>query len=317
MRGSLAARMVGEFVGLFLMTSIGLMTVATAITSGSYGLFELSMAFAFVIMIIVLVTGAVSGAHINPAVTIALAIYGRFPWREVPAYIAAQISGGVAGSLVLYALYRSPIRAFEAANGITHGDPDSAITAMIFNCFAPNPAIAGANGWSMDMIGTTTAVAGEAFGTFVLALALFLMLDHRNAFAPSPKSFALIIGLVVGFIIMVLAPLTMSGINPARDLGPRIATWMLGWGEVSFPGIGPAWWVWTVGPIIGAVAGGGAAILLGRLIPAATEVSATASDAAPVLADVDDPSRSEESTDREPELTAVGSNDNPTTLTTR
>jgi glycerol uptake facilitator protein len=70
------------------------------------------------------------------------------------------------------------------------------------------------------------------------------------------RSFAVIIGLVVGFIIMVLAPLTMSGINPARDLGPRIATYILGWEEVSFPGIGAPWWVWTVGPILGAAVGG-------------------------------------------------------------
>lgn len=277
---SLPARMLGEFTGLFLMTSIGLMTVATAITSGAYGLFELSIAFAFTIMVIILVVGAVSGAHINPAITLALAAFGRFPWREVPAYIGAQVAGGVVGSLVLYYLYRAPIEAFEAANGIERGEPASTLSAMIFHCFSPNPAIAAANGWDMDLIGTPGALAAEAFGTFVLALALFLMLDNRNAFAPSPRSFALIIGLVVGFIIMVLAPLTMSGINPARDLGPRIATFLLGWGDVSFPGVGPAWWVWTVGPIIGALLGGAAAIGLGRLIPTAQTPAAEELNAA-------------------------------------
>ncbi len=265
MPARLISRMTGEFVGLFLMTSIGLMTVATAVTSASYGLFELSMAFAFVVMIIVIVVGAISGAHVNPAITIALAVFGRFSWREVPAYIAAQVAGAISGSLLLYGLYRSPILAFEQANGIERGSPESSITAMIFHCFAPNPAIAGANGWGMDLIGTPAAFAAEVFGTFVLALVVFLMLDQRNAFAPSPKSFALIVGLVIGFIIMVLAPLTMAGINPARDLGPRISAWLLGWGDVAFPGLGPDWWVWTLGPIVGAVLGGGAAIALGRL----------------------------------------------------
>ena len=275
---SLLARATAEFAGLFLMTSIGLMTVATAITTGAYGLFELSMAFAFTIMVIVLVVGAISGAHINPAITIALALYGRFSWKEVPVYIGAQILGGLAGSMVLYWLYSAPILQFEAKNHIERGTPQSALTAMIFNCFAPNPAIAGANGWTDGLISTPMAFAGEAFGTFVLALVLFMMLDPKNALSPSPRGFALTIGLVVGFIIMVLAPLTMAGINPARDLGPRIATWMLGWGSVSFPGIGPAWWVWTAGPIVGAIAGGGAAILLGRLIPAAPETLKTRQD---------------------------------------
>jgi len=137
---------------------------------------------------------------------------------------------------------------------------------MIFNCFGPNPAIAGANKWPADIVSTPLALCAEGFGTAVLALVLFMMLDPKNGFAPSLKSFALIIGLVVGFIIMVLAPLTMSGINPARDLGPRITTWMFGWGSVSFPGAGPDWWVWTVGPILGALVGGGVAVLMGRFL---------------------------------------------------
>jgi glycerol uptake facilitator protein len=263
---SLLQRAAAEFIGVFLMASIGLMTVATAITTGAYGLFELSIAFGLTIMVIVLVVGAYSGAHVNPAITIALATFGRFSWKEVPAYIAAQITGGVAGASVLYGLYAGPIRAFEATKGIVRGTPDSAITAMIFNCYAPNPAFAAANNWGSGIVSTPLAVTAEAFSTFVLALALFLMLDPKNGFAPSLKNFAVIIGGVVGFIIMVEAPLTMGCINPARDLGPRIATWIFGWGSTSFPGVGPGWWVWTVGPIIGALAGGAVAVLMGRLL---------------------------------------------------
>lgn len=284
---SLPKRAIAEFIGLFLMTSIGLMTVATAITAGAYGLFELSMAFAFVIMLIVIAIGAYSGAHINPAITIALAVFRRFPWREVPAYVGAQLAGGVAGSTVLYLLYAKPIRFFESAHGIVRGQPGSALTAMIFNCYAPNPAFAAANKWPAGLISTPLAISGEAFGTFILALVLFLMLDPDNGFGPSLKSFALHIGLVVGFIIMVLAPLTMSAINPARDLGPRITTWLFGWGSVSFPGVGPAWYVWTVGPIVGALAGGGVAVLMGsklkqrRAATAAPGALESVSDPAP------------------------------------
>lgn len=259
-------RAVAEFIALFLMCSIGLMTVATAISAGAYGLFELSIAFALVVMVIVLVVAVYSGAHINPAITISLAVYRRFPWREVPVYIGAQIAGGFVGALTLYGLYQGPIRAFEEAQNITRGEEASAITAMIFHDFAPNPAIAGANGWALDIISTPTALLAEAFGTFVLALVIYAVIEKRNAFAPDLGSFALTLGLVVGFIIMVLAPLTMAGINPARDLGPRFATLVLGWGSVSFPGVGAPWWVWTVGPILGAVAGGGVAIALSSFL---------------------------------------------------
>jgi glycerol uptake facilitator protein len=305
-KSSLWQRSAAEFIGVFLMTSIGLMTVATAITSGAYGLFELSIAFAFVIMVIVVTVGAYSGSHVNPAVTLALAAYGRFSWKEVPAYIGAQIAGGVAGSAVLYWLYAGPIRAYESANGIIRGEPNSAITAMIFYCFAPNPAIAAANKWT-DVINTPMAFAAEAFATAVLTLVLFLMLDPRNGFAPSLKSFALTFGLVVGFIIMVEAPLTMAGINPARDLGPRILAWIMEWGDIAFPGLGPAWWVWTLGPIVGALIGGGVAVGMGRWLQQ-RRANEPAFDDSPLGAAVE-PVESELRTDEpdfEPAVTAAG-----------
>ncbi|AHY47752.1 Glycerol uptake facilitator and related permeases (Major Intrinsic Protein Family) [Rubrobacter radiotolerans] len=268
-------RLVAEFVGVFLLCSIGLMLVATSITTGAFGLFELGIAFALAIMVCLIVVAAVSGGQINPAITVALAVYGRFPWREVPLYIAAQVSGGVAGAFVLYLIYRGPIVAFEEANNIVRGEPGSEITAMIFACFAPNPAIAAAQDppWTPDIISLPGALGAEFFATFVLALVVFAAIENRNAFAPSVPIFALILGLVVGFIVIAEAPLTMAAINPARDLGPRIAIYFLGWGQMAFPGIGNApWWIWTVGPTLGAVAGGGAWVfLLGRWLTARPE----------------------------------------------
>lgn len=254
-------RALAEFFGVFLLASIGLMVVATAITTGAatlYGLFDLSIIFALAIMVILMVVAATSGGHINPAITISLATFGKFPWREVPVYVVAQISGGIVGSFVLYFLYRGPIAAFEAANGIERGEPGSELTAMIWACFAPNPAIAGALEWPADVVTLPTALLAEAFATFVLALVVFAVTDERNSFAPSLPVFALTLGLVVGFLVAVEAPLTMTGINPARDLGPRIAITFLGWNGVTFSGPGAIWWVWTVGPIIGAIAGGAA-----------------------------------------------------------
>lgn len=299
MQPALWKRAVAEFFGLFLLASIGLMTVATAITTSAYGLFELSIAFALVIMVILLVVAAVSGGHINPAITIALAAYKRFPWREVPVYVAAQVAGGFTGASFLYLLYARPIRALEEAQGIVRGEPGSELTAMIFHDFAPNPAIAGALGWDMWFIGTPTALLAEVFGTFVLALVIFAVLDPRNSFAPSLGSFALILGLVVGFVIMVAAPISMAGINPARDLGPRLAAFALGWGAVSIPGTGPDWWVWTVGPIVGALLGGAAAIGLGGMLgrPPVAEAAGTEAEALGAATPAGDPTTTTASSD--------------------
>jgi glycerol uptake facilitator protein len=256
---SLWKRALAEFTGVFILASLGLMVVATAVTTAAYDLFGVSIIFALVIMIIIMVLAAVSGAHINPAITISLALFGKFPVREVPVYVVSQIFGGAVGAFVLYFLYRGPIMAFESANNIVRGEPGSGeLTAFIFACFAPHPGFASALEWGPGVVTTGTALLAEAFATFMLALVVFAAVDERNTFAPSLPVFALIIGLVVGAIVAVEAPLTMAGINPARDLGPRIAISFLGWAGVAFAGPGAIWWVWTVGPIIGAMAGGAA-----------------------------------------------------------
>jgi glycerol uptake facilitator protein len=179
-------RALAEFSAVFLLASIGLMTVATALTTGAYGLFELSIAFGFAITVMVVVAAAVSGGHFNPAITIMLASFRRFAWRDVPVYIAAQISGGVLGALVLYFFFSGPIRAFEAASNITRGQPGSSLSGMIFACYSPNPAIAAAQKWPLSIISTPTAV----LATFILAIVIFTAVDTRNSFAPNLPIFA-------------------------------------------------------------------------------------------------------------------------------
>jgi glycerol uptake facilitator protein len=240
-------RALAEFTGVFILASIGLMSVATAVTTQAYDLFGVSVVFALVIMIIIMVVGVVSGAQINPAITISLALFGKFPWREVPVYIVSQIAGGIVGALTLYGLYRGPITAYERANDIVRGEPGGEMSAFIFACFAPHPGFAAALEWGPGVVTWGTALLAEAFATFMLALVVFAIVDERNTFAPSLPIFALIIGLVVGAIVAVEAPLTMAGINPARDLGPRIAISFLGWAGVAFANAGAIWWVWTVG----------------------------------------------------------------------
>jgi glycerol uptake facilitator protein len=122
---------------------------------------------------------------------------------------------------------------------------------MIFACYSPNPAITAAQKWPLNIINTPTAVLAEAFATFILAIVVFAAVDTRNSFAPNLPLFALWIGLIIAFIIMVEAPLTMACINPARDLGPRIAHALL-----PIPNKGTSDWSYAWIPVVGPLIGG-------------------------------------------------------------
>ncbi|TEB16407.1 Propanediol diffusion facilitator [Pelotomaculum sp. FP] len=260
MDSSLWKKLAGEFIGCWTLGFLGLMCVAVAIVSGGLDLFGVGIAFAFAITFAVYLTGAVGGAHLNPAVTLAFALFGGFPKKDVIPYWIAQVLGWCVGALFLYMIVGGMITAYEAAHNIVRGSIESQITAMIFNCYAPHPAFAALNHWDASVVPTWRAIVSEMFGTMMLVVMVFAFVDPKNPFRPSAGIFALIVGLVVGYLILVTSPQTMAAINPARDLGPRIATWILGWGQVSFPGpasgVGGPWYIWTVGPLLGGVLAG-------------------------------------------------------------
>lgn len=261
MEKDLWKKLIGEFFGSWLVGFLGLTAVVVAVVLGGIDLFQLGITFALAIAFAVYVVGGVSGAHLNPAVTLAFAIFGGFPKKNVVPYWIAQILGWGVGALFLYLIAGGMITSYEAANGIVRGMPGSEVTAMIFNCYAPHPLFASAFKWGPDVMPTWLAIINEMFGTMMLVLVVFALTDESNPFRPSAPFTALLIGLTVGFIVIICSGATMSGINPARDLGPRIAAWLLGWGQVAFPGLpsgqGGPWYIWTVGPLLGGVLGGG------------------------------------------------------------
>jgi glycerol uptake facilitator protein len=197
----------------------------------------------------VYVAGGISGAHINPAVTLALAFKRQFPWGKALPYMAAQVIGAFVGAALVYLVYHNAIASFEETNNITRGAPDSNTTFSIFATF-PAPYYNG------GMIGP---LIDQIVGTMFLIIFVFALIDTLNQ-APRANLTPLLVGLAVAAIGMSYGANAGYAINPARDFGPRIFALFAGWGQVAFPGTVKGaftayFWVPIVGPFVGGVIG--------------------------------------------------------------
>jgi glycerol uptake facilitator protein len=255
-RSRLPAWFVGECLGTFLLVFFGCGSVAAAVLTGAQvGIFQVAIVWGFGIATAIYLTGSLSGAHLNPAVTLGLAAHAGFPWRQVPRHIAAQFIGAFAASAVLFVMFHGTLRSYEAAHAIVRGAPGSEATAMIFGEFFPNP---GGKPFTDELRLTVSAPAAffvEFLGTGILMLVILATTDRRNPSAPGALT-PLTIGLTVTMLISLVGPLTMAGLNPARDLAPRIFSSLAGWGAVPFTANGTGWLtVYVVAPLLGAQAG--------------------------------------------------------------
>jgi glycerol uptake facilitator protein len=269
MKQPLTARCLAEALGTFVLVFFGCGAVHTAILVGAQaGLWQVAVVWGVAIMVAVFVVGGISGAHINPAVTTALAVWGRFPRGLVLPYVLSQLAGAFVAAAVLFAFYHPFLAEKEKEKGVTRGQPGSEITAMCYGEYYPNPGrVAGAEGlYRRDeherlnaLVSHPVAFAAEALGTLILALVVFALTDERNRAAPLGRLAPVLIGLTVAILISVIAPLTQACFNPARDFGPRLFAYLAGWGPIAIPGpngIG-FFTVYIVAPLVGAVAGGG------------------------------------------------------------
>jgi glycerol uptake facilitator protein len=186
-----------ELLGTALLVFIGVGAVpATLIVNGKApftmaDLGVISFAFGTIVIATIYALGHVSGNHINPAVTIALAVTGKFPWREVPGYIAAQVVGATVGALAIVGVLGS--QAYQLGLGVA----------------SFNTALG---------VGNLQGFFAEFVGTFILVFVIFGVI-HRKA----PAGFAgLAIGFVVFAAIIPVAPATAAAINPARVIGPML-----------------------------------------------------------------------------------------------
>jgi glycerol uptake facilitator protein len=198
---SLAQRLTAEFIGTGLLVFVGagsvpamivLSSEASPFSGAEVGM--VALAFGLIVTAMVYTVGKVSGCHINPAVTFALAVTKRFPWREVPLYWGAQIVGGVAGALAIWASFGD--RIFDLGSGAGVVDFNGSVTS-----------------WG-------SAMFIEALATGILLFTILGIVDTR-----SPEGWAgLVIGLVVVAIIITVGPVTNASINPARALGPLVVS---------------------------------------------------------------------------------------------
>jgi glycerol uptake facilitator protein len=248
----------GEFFGTFLLVFFGCGSVCAAVTTGAQvGVFQVAIVWGLGIATAIYLTGSLSGAHLNPAVTVSMAAWSSFPKARVLPYVAAQLCGAFAASAVLYFVFFNALGEFERTSGIIRGQPGSEASAMVFGEFFPNPA-----GHPLTQQARLRMPPGAAFGaemvaTAVLVLVIFCCTDERNKARPQALT-AATIGLTVTLLISLVGPLTMASFNPARDLAPRAFSALAGWGAVPFQVNGAGWWtVYIVAPVLGGLLGGG------------------------------------------------------------
>jgi glycerol uptake facilitator protein len=245
--------LLAEAIGTMILVLLGDGVVANVLLERSKGQgsgwIVITTGWGIAVAVAVYAVGRISGAHLNPAVTIALAAIGSFPWADVPGYIAAQMAGAIAGAVLVWLMYLPHWR--------LTADPGAKL-----GVFATAPAVrnTGAN------------LVGEAIGTAVLLFGILAIAANAQtlskpgdvdlSFVFSRGLQPLLVGVLVLGIGLSLGGPTGYAINPARDLGPRIAHAIL-----PIAGKGPSdWgyaWIPVAGPIVGGLAGAGLYYLIG------------------------------------------------------
>jgi glycerol uptake facilitator protein len=251
--------LLGEVLGTYLLVLFGTGAVAAAVLTGAQvGLWQVAVVWGIGVTLAIYTSAALSGAHLNPAVSLAFALLRRaeFPPARLLPYAAAQLVGASLAGATVAALFWPVLLRFEAREGLVRGQPGSERAAMIFGQYFPNPALFGTDAAARALVSPLQAVLVEAFGTAVLVLVIFALTARRNTAAPAANLTPCLIGCTVAALISLFAPLTQAGWNPARDLGPRLVAFSLGWGPIAIPGPDGGFWVYLVGPLVGGPCGG-------------------------------------------------------------
>jgi glycerol uptake facilitator protein len=264
----LPGELMAEFLGTLVLIAFGDGAVATVVAAlpgsgrtaspttiwvGAGNWLLVTWGWAMAVAFGVWVAGGVSGAHINPAVTLAFAARRKFPWPKVLPYWAAQVAGALTGAALVYAVYNSAINAFNLAARTPRSGGQALATFSIFGTFPASYFHGTIPGPFIDQV----------VGTAFLVMLIAAVTDIRNTAVGSNMT-PLIIGFVVAAIGMSYGANAGYAINPARDFGPRLLAYAAGWGKVALPGsynngagfsFSDYWWIPIVGPLVGGVIG--------------------------------------------------------------
>ncbi|QMU69569.1 MIP/aquaporin family protein [Streptacidiphilus sp. P02-A3a] len=247
----LVGELLGEFVGTMILILFGAGVVAQVVAANLGDHDSIAWAWGFGVMLGVYVAARLSGAHLNPAVTLSLAIFRGFSWRKVAPYALAQTLGAFVAALLVRWNYTELLAKFDPGHTIK--------TQTVFSTL-PGNGVYPVSEWG--------ALRDQIIGTAILVLVIMALTDVRNT-APKANLGALITGLLVVAIGMAWGADAGYAINPARDFGPRLASFITGYRHAWRDQYGDIYfWVPIVGPLIGGPVG--AAIyqfLIARFLP--------------------------------------------------
>lgn len=233
---TLQAELIAEFLGTLVLMLFGLGVVAMVVLFGkgipgeivNGGYTNLTAGWGLGVVMGILVAGRISGAHLNPAVTLSLALLRGFPWRKVIPYTLAQTAAAFTAAAIVFMTYRPAIERFDPALEKSEG---------VFTTFPAFPQF-----WS-------TGLVDQIIGTALLLMLVFAITDERNQ--PSGNLAPVLIGATVVAIGMCFGALHGYAINPARDFGPRLFVTLAGFKNNGLTDGTGVFWVPIAGPLIG------------------------------------------------------------------
>jgi glycerol uptake facilitator protein len=243
--------MLAEFVGTMLLLLFGLGVVAQVVAGGLGDHDSIAWAWGLAVMIGVYVAARLSGAHLNPAVTLALAVFRGFPWRKVAPYMLAQLLGAFVAALLVRWDYTEVLAKFDPGHTLK--------SQFVFSTLPGNGALPVSQ-WG--------ALRDQVIGTALLLLVIMALTDMLNT-PPKANMGPFITGLLVVAIGMAFGTDAGYAINPARDFGPRLASYLTGYHHAWRDQYGNLYfWVPIVGPFVGGVLGAGIyQLLIARFLP--------------------------------------------------
>ncbi|KAM3874162.1 aquaporin-3-like [Diretmus argenteus] len=240
-RNKLVRQALAECLGTLILVMFGCGAVAQLVLSeGSHGMFlTVNFAFGFAATLGILVSGQISGGHLNPTVTFALCLLGREPWRKFPMFFFFQTLGAFFGAGIIFGMYVDALWHYGHGSFIVEGEN---ATAGIFATY-PSEHLTLVNGFFDQIIGTAA-----------LIVCILAIVDPYNNPVPTGLE-----AFTVGFVVLVIG-LSMGfnsgyAVNPARDLGPRIFTALAGWGTEVFTAKAYWFFVPLFAPFLGAMVG--------------------------------------------------------------